>query len=336
MSSPLEEIIKEKIASEGPMSVGAFMALALAHPEHGYYMKQDPFGRAGDFITAPEVSQLFGEMIGVWVADLWQQMGAPSRFVLLECGPGRGSLMADILRAVQNVTGFHEAVDIYLLEISPVLKALQGEALEGRGVKWCGCLEDVPGDVPLIVVGNEFLDALAFQQFIEGRERVVDVRGDALVFVPEEGEVTEMSAERAAFVKEVCARIQAQQGGALFIDYGHVKSGPGDTFQAVMGHEYVDVFSHIGDADLTSHVDFEALQSGVEIDVHGPVTQAAFLKALGIDLRAGMLKRHADAPQGDALEKGLHRLCDSDQMGTLFKVIGFTHAHDTRLTPAGF
>lgn len=334
MASLLEDIIKERIRKNGPMGVGAFMSLALGHPEHGYYINRDPLGRGGDFITAPEVSQLFGEMIGVWVADVWMQMGRPERFILLECGPGRGTLMADMLRATQNVAGFYDAAQICFLEMSPVLCEAQRGALEGREIQWFECLEDVSNDAPMIVVGNEFLDALPFQQFVGDCERVVALSGDALVFVPEEGDIFERSAERERFAADVCGRLKAQGGAALFIDYGHVRSGAGDTFQAVKGHEYVDVFSHIGDADLTSHVDFEALGRAVEASVFGPVTQGAFLKALGIELRLEALRQKAGEQQAEMLEKGLHRLVDSAQMGELFKVIGFTH--DKNIIPAGF
>ena len=335
--SPLEDIIKQKIRAEGPISVGAFMGLALGHSEHGYYMKQDPFGRAGDFVTAPEVSQLFGEMIGVWIADVWMQMGSPKRCILLECGPGRGTLMADIMRATKKVDGFHAAADIHLLEISPALKKVQKTALSGFEPSWHENLESVPEDAAIIVLGNEFLDALPFEQLVGEQERRValDEAGD-LAFVPESGEIFEVSSERQGFVSDVCKRLKKQTGAALFVDYGHMKSAHGDTFQAVKGHEYVDVFSHIGDADLTSHVDFEALQDGIQVDVAGPVEQGAFLKGLGVEMRAAMLKQRADEKQGEAVEKGLHRLCNSDQMGALFKVIGFTH-HDKRsLRPAGF
>ena len=318
------------------MSVGQFMSLALGHPEHGYYMKRDPFGRDGDFITAPEVSQLFGEMLGAWVADIWMQMGKPEKLALLECGPGRGTLMADIMRSTKRVEGFHDAVCVHLLEISPALKEKQGKALSVYKPQWHETLESVPNDMALIVIANEFLDALPFRQYVGESERMIALDGETLVFVPEEGDVVEDSPEREAFVKEVTMRLRAQGGAALFIDYGHVNTGEGDTFQAVKGHEYVDVFSDIGDADLTSHVDFAALAAGADINVGGPVTQGGFLKALGIETRAAMLKQKASVQQEEQIEKGLHRLIDSDQMGLLFKVIGFWDFHDKNFAPAGF
>ena len=335
MGTPLEEIIKDKIRTHGPMSVGQFMAIALGHPEYGYYMKQDPFGRSGDFVTAPEVSQLLGEMIGVWVADIWMQMDQPESFILLECGPGRGTLMADIMRATAGVGGFHAAARIHLLEMSPVLKAQQARALENFDVEWCDDLNHVPDDAPMIVVANEFLDALPFKQFADGQERQVVLDGDELAF-SHDGDVNEVSPAREGFVQEIGLRLKEQDGAALFIDYGHSKFGAGDTFQAVKDHEFVDVFSCVGDADLTSHVDFEALSKGVKIPVHGPIEQGAFLEALGIDVRAQALMENASAEQVKDLEKGLHRLIHSDQMGSLFKVLAMSAHNDKAIHPAGF
>ncbi len=341
MTSLLEDIIKDKIRDNGPMTIGQFMELALGHPEHGYYMKQDPFGRSGDFVTAPEVSQLFGEMIGAWVADVWLQMGQPEKLIVLECGPGRGTLMADILRATKNVQGFHDAINVHLLEMSPTLKVKQAEVLSEYEPCWHEKLEDVPGGAPMVVIGNEFLDALPFQQFVrtkdgdEPRMIALNEKGD-LTFVPEKGEVSESSAERERFAQDVSERLKVQGGAALFIDYGHMKSGLGDTFQAIKGHEYVDVLSNIGDADLTSHVDFQALTPCAGVEVCGPVMQGVFLKALGIEMRAAMLKSKSTSLQAEMVEKGLHRLVDSDQMGSLFKVIGFYNSYDTDLKPAGF
>ena len=342
--SPLEKVLKQKIERDGPMDVATFMSLALGHPEHGYYMKHDPFGLAGDFTTAPEVSQLFGEMIGVWVADVWGQMGSPARFILLECGPGRGTLMADILRATKTVTGFHEAAEIHLLEMSAVLRARQSEALRGYDPHWHDDLSSVPDDAPIIVIGNEFLDALPFHQFVKtdlGRvERRIALKDGVFVFMPKDGVVVEASPQREEFIKGIASRLKAQSGAALFIDYGHLKSGQGDTFQAVKGHEYVDMLSHIGDADLTSHVDFEALQKVIDVQGVATATQGDFLKALGVEVRAQILMKNAMLSQAQDVEKGLHRLVDSDQMGELFKVLAFWNTHDTTITnqikPAGF
>ena len=361
MSNPLKDFILNQIRTSGPMDVGQFMSACLGHPEYGYYMKQDPLGRGGDFTTAPEVSQMFGEMIGVWLADMWMQMGAPDPFILLECGPGRGTLMADILRATKGVQGFHEAVQVYLVEISPALKAKQEEALSAYDVSWCGGVEDVPDDAPIFMVANEFLDALPFRQMAKLKEgwgeRVVGEEDGVLVFtvrpapdalavhIPEnviakEGDVFEISPARENFVRGVCARIKAQDGAALFIDYGHIKRAVGDTFQAVKNHEYVDVLADAGDADLTSHVDFAALKDVEGVNILGPVPQGAFLKALGVEMRAQALSKGAGDEAALNIQKDLQRLYDSDQMGELFKVIGYWYHHDKRaqnaIKPAGF
>lgn len=334
----LEDFIKVEIAAKGPMRVDRFMDLAVSH----YYKTRDPFGKAGDFVTAPEVSQIFGEMIGVWVADSWMKMGAPGRFVLLECGPGRGTLMADLLRATRSVPGFHGAMDVHLMEISPVLRAAQGAALAGVDVAWHAGLGDVPDDVPMIVVANEFFDALPIRQAIyqsgEWRERVLD---DALHWdsvsismpplrdglKPCAGDVFEFSPAREGFMRDLAGRLEAQSGAALIIDYGHTQSGFGDTLQGVSNHNSADILNNIGEIDLTSHVDFEVL--GGLCDHDGIVSQAAFLKAMGIETRAEILAR-----QSPDILKDLHRLVNSREMGTLFKVMGVRYGFGETL--AGF
>jgi len=210
------------------------------------------------------------------------------------------------------------------------------EALAEHAPHWHDTLESVPSDMPLIVIANEFLDALPFQQFIDGQERMVALNEDGGLAFSAYGDVVESSQEREAFVNSVCGRLKAQSGAALFIDYGSAKTGVGDTFQAVKAHECVDVLSNVGDADLTSHVDFEALLKGVDVQKFGPVEQGAFLQSLGILLRAQALMKHAEPEQCIKIEKDLHRLISSDQMGSLFKVIGFCHSHDAELSPFGF
>lgn len=327
------------IWERGPIGVDEFMALALGHPEHGYYMKKDPFGAAGDFTTAPEISQMFGEILGAWTADLWMRMGAPGKFTLLECGPGRGTLMADMLRAAAGVEGFHAAAEIHLLETSPVLREMQGKALAGRAV-WHETLEAVPHDKPVIVIANEFLDALPVRQFVRegGRwiERVVDYSGEGFEFRGE-GEIQETSPARAAFISELCAIMKKAGGAALFIDYGHEKTAPGDTLQAVYKHKYVSPLEHIGDADLTAHVDFQALREAAEnagAAVSGLVGQGIFLKSLGIEARAAYLSARADEKGRVDIQSALKRLTDSDQMGSLFKVMGLRYGQGFDL--AGF
>ena len=331
----LADIIKKHITIHGPMDVGTFMNLALGHPEHGYYMKQDPFGEAGDFTTAPEISQMFGEMIGAWTADLWMKMGEPEAFTLLECGPGRGTLMADIMRSVKMVSGFQDAAQIHLLETSPVLKDKQAQVLGEYEPQFHETLEHIPDDQPLIVIANEFLDALPIRQFIGGKERYVMVGPDDQLTFSGLGEVQEVAPVRDNVVRAIAALLKNAGGAALFIDYGHAKTAPGDTLQALYKHEYCSVFEHIGDADITAHVDFEAVRLAAdEVEVYGPVEQGAFLQALGIGIRAQALMQAADEDQRTDIETALHRLIAPDQMGSLFKVIGLSYGDG--IIPAGF
>lgn len=360
--SALEDIIKSQIAQNGPMDMGAFMGLALGHPEHGYYNTRDPFGVDGDFVTAPEISQMFGELVGVWVADCWMRLGSPARFVLLEAGPGRGTLMADALRATRKVDGFHEAAEVHLLEMSPVLKAVQARALDGVDVAgrviWHESLESVPQDVPMIVIANEFFDALAVRQLIyQGggwHERVVGIEGDALVFglracpmalwpqfgKPREGDVFEFSPARENFMIALAARVKSQNGAGLVIDYGHMRSGFGDTVQGVSKHKFEDVLNHIGGIDITSHVDFEVLGDVCESQgvSYSWATQGEFLRSIGIEMRAAALKQTGKQAGGEAMEeaieKDLQRLVGADQMGELFKVMGVYHGIESGI--AGF
>ncbi|MGB4106270.1 MAG: SAM-dependent methyltransferase [Alphaproteobacteria bacterium] len=343
----MDEILKNIIRDKGPIDVAEFMGLALGHPAHGYYMKGDPFGTRGDFTTAPEISQMFGEMVAAWIMDVWQQMGAPE-FTLLECGPGRGTLMADIMRATKSVPGFHEAAHVHLLEISPALRAMQAAALDIYKPEWHVNLETLP-DQPMIVIANEFLDALPVRQLIrtgEGwRERVVAVEGEKFVYgtkdLPfnlgvqaEEGEIFEISPVRSQFVMDLMKKMD---GAALIIDYGHAEPGLGDTLQALRKHQYVSLLDGVGDADLTTHVDFYAVKQSAEAaggKVFGPVEQGAFLKALGIDQRAETLKTRATPAQKTDIENSLRRLTDSGQMGWLFKVMGLTNGRAIDL--AGF
>jgi len=343
----LFQLLKDRIRQYGPMDIGQFMSLALGHREFGYYMKKDPFGREGDFTTAPEISQMFGEILGAWAADVWMKMGSPPAFTFLECGPGRGTLMADMMRAAKGVPGFHAAAKIHLLEMSPVLKEMQRSALKDYQVTWHEKLETLPMDQPIIVIANEFLDALPTRQFQKTKngwmERVVALKDKEFVFalIPNAPPLTpphaggsearggafEIAPARMGFVKKLCAVMKQAGGAALIIDYGHIKSGYGDTLQAVYKHQYCGVLEHIGEADLTSHVDFELLAVEDKMDgadVYGPVEQGAFLKALGIEARARALMNKANDEQSYDIQKALHRLTASDQMGSLFKVMGFS------------
>lgn len=305
------------------MPLGRYMEICNAH----YYAARDPLGAAGDFTTAPEISQMFGEMIGTWCADRWLQIGSPEEFTLLECGPGRGTLMADLLRITKAIPGFHEAARIVLLETSPVLREKQRAALRDHKVQWVDDLKDVEAlNAPLIVIANEFLDALPVEQEVSGAQRVVKFEDGALGYHPS-GKVTkEYAPVREAWTVRLCNLLKDKRGAALIIDYGYEKGG-GDTFQAVQKHEFVDPLTAPGTADLTAHVDFAALRDiakSVGIDVLGPAGQGRFLHDLGIGLRAAQLAKNANTEQCQALDAALHRLCGHDQMGHLFKVVQFT------------
>jgi NADH dehydrogenase [ubiquinone] 1 alpha subcomplex assembly factor 7 len=345
--SALGRIIAEIIASDGPMPLSRYMALALGHPTFGYYTTRDPLGRAGDFTTAPEISQMFGEMLGLWSAQVWSDMGAPRRVRLVELGPGRGTLIADLIRAARVLPSFREALDIRLVETSPTLRDRQAEAVVGAGVPvtWHDSLDGVP-EGPTILLANEFLDALPIRQFERKdgvwRERLVGIGPDGGLalglaagpaeagLVPgrfstaPEGAVFEASPARETIVAALAARLVRQPGGALLVDYGHARSGLGDTFQAVARHAYADPFADPGTVDLTSHVDFEAIAATarhVGADVHGPIGQGAFLRRLGIETRAQRLGEGKDEAMRAEIAGALERLVAPDAMGQLFQAM---------------
>lgn len=324
----LKTIIEAEIAASGPMPLSRYMALCLSHPEHGYYMQQQPFGAAGDFTTAPEISQMFGELIGLWLVHMWQESGAPDHFILLELGPGRGTLMADILRVAKLAPAFLEAAEVCLLETSTRLQTVQRAAL--GEVRHIERLEDLP-EGPVFAVANEFFDALPIQQFVKNdfgwQERLV---GAALTWNLSEtiqrpdldtafegletGRIVELAAASKAVANLLTKRISTQGGAALVIDYGDL-DGTGDTFQAVRQHKKADPFTAPGEADLTAHVRFkDLLQNGV---AHGFATQGAFLSRLGIDARRQAL----EANGGQGLDTQQARLVSPDEMGSLFKVL---------------
>jgi NADH dehydrogenase [ubiquinone] 1 alpha subcomplex assembly factor 7 len=345
---PLARELRRMIVMEGPITVERYMGLCLGHPQYGYYMTRDPLGAAGDFITAPEVSQMFGELIGLWAAQCWLDMGQPAAVRLVECGPGRGTLMRDALRAALVVPGLRQALHIELVETSPVLKAHQLRALSGCGVPvaWHADMATIPQGDPLIVIGNEFLDALPIRQYIrqEGHwhERLVGCEQDGFIFglardfeaslvqdAPE-GSVLELGVVAAGFLKALASRLKADGGAALFLDYGHVKSGFGDTLQAVKQHDFVDPLATPGEADITAHVDFAALiriAKSIGLPHYGPLEQATFLRMLGLDVRAEtLLGKVQDGHQRQAVASAYQRLTDITPtgMGRLFKVVAFT------------
>ena len=349
--SALGQIITDMITADGPMPVDRYMALALGHEAHGYYMGRDPFGRAGDFITAPEVSQMFGELIGIWCAAGWQMMDAPAQWNLIELGPGRGTLLSDLVRACSVMPGLRDGMKVHLIDTSPALKTMQAETLKRAGVEasWHDRLEDVP-DGQSLIIANEFFDALPVVQLQKQsghwHERVVGLdREKKLVFglasdpispalVPswaagvEDGEIIEISPARDAVAREIGRRITEDKGAALIVDYGHVRSAVGDTMQAVRKHQFAPVLAQPGDADITSHVDFEALTNAVTANgakAYGPVTQGDFLIKMGLKEREEMLRARADARQRIRLSKAAQRLVSGNQMGQLFKVLAVIH-----------
>ncbi len=360
MSGKLLNLIKDRIRDGRPITMAEYMELCLGHPEHGYYMTRDPFGVGGDFTTAPEVSQLFGDMIGAWLADLWIKMGSPPRFTLLECGPGRGTLMADILRATKQVPGFHDAAKVTLMEMSPVLRGLQQERLASYDPYWIDDMAQLDPAIPVLLIANEFLDALPIHQLVYTNgawmERAVAIGDsdmlvvdnispseDVLRTVPreilnaKEEDVFETSPCINQYIKSVSILLKKQKGAALFIDYGHVKSALGETLQAMKKHQYANIFDTPGLCDLTAHVDFENVAQIAQREgafVHGPVTQGAFLQSLGIGLRAERLWAGANEMQRQSITSGLERLIDTQQMGSLFKVIAL--CGDPQLQPEGF
>ena len=354
--TPLEAEIRSIIETEGPLPVGDYMRLCLAHPRHGYYMTRDPLGLRGDFTTAPEVSQMFGEMIGLWCVDLWSRMGKPTPFILAELGPGRGTLMADALRAARVAPDFLTAAEIHLVEINATLIAAQKAALQGYRVQWHKSFDSLPPD-PMIVVANEFWDALPIHQFVMTKagwkERVVTLKDDTFVFGEAEpgaehdllrpahakatlGEIAEISPAGLRLAAALGRRLARGEGAALIIDYGPMASGLGDSLQALKQHRYHDPLIDPGCADLTAHVDFAALAvaaSDAGAKTHGPTTQGAFLQELGIGLRTETLKAKSDAAQCAEIDAALERLIGADGMGSLFKVLALTSPDSPQ--PAG-
>ena len=345
----LERLLVELIAAEGPLRIDRYMSLCLGHPQHGYYITRDPLGDRGDFITAPEVSQVFGELIGIWAVGAWAAMEQPDRFNLVELGPGRGTLMADILRTGRKAAPpFAAAAQIHLVETSPALRVRQREAV-GEGV-WHDRVEDVP-EGPMILIANEFFDALPIRQFErrtgQWRERVVGLEEGRLTLglgaeVPggqgRDGEIIEFAPVREEIARHIGERLRAHPGAALIIDYGHLVTATGDTLQAMRQHRFVPVTETPGEADLTSHVDFETLAkafaSGGAVAYPG-LTQRQFLLAMGLEQRTGQLAAKADAAIAATLNRQMARLADENQMGNLFKVLGVTSPGLMTLYPFG-
>lgn len=351
--------IARRIRREGPLSLAAFMALALHDPEGGYYTRRDPLGRAGDFVTAPEISQIFGELIGLWCGDFWRHIGRPDPVILAELGPGRGTLMADFLRAAATLPGFRRALDLYLVEASPALRAAQQRRLAMAEPRCVASLDALPSG-PLLLVANEFLDALPVRQLVRGRaqwaERLVTLdAADRLVFAdgPEsaaltllvppslrhqpQGTVVEICPAAAALAAALGERLAQQPGAALFVDYGYFPGASGPTVAAVRRHRPAAVLDDPGGADLSAHVDFAAFVAAARAAgaaVHGPLPQGRFLRALGAEARLAALAARAMPAQRALLESGLERLIDPARMGNLFKALALTSPGLP--APAGF
>jgi NADH dehydrogenase [ubiquinone] 1 alpha subcomplex assembly factor 7 len=324
----LDALVKSYIRQKGAMSVEQFMQLALYDPEYGYYTSKEPFGRGGDFITAPEISQLFGEMIGLWVADFWLRSGSP-KLRLVECGGGRGTLMQDILRTTKNLPNLHSQLQVTMVEISPRLIALQQAALQQYPfISWAKDLGDIPDDCFTIIIGNEFLDALPIKQYVGDTERKITLNTKGELEFSINGVIREECPAMESVIY-LTARLLKQGGACLWIDYGFSdKAPPEGTLQAVKAHQYHHIFADIGAADLTALVDFTAVAKHAEnagLKVHPPITQGLFLERMGIRTRAEKLAKNASAAQKLELSQAVDRLLSPTQMGTLFKLMCLTH-----------
>jgi hypothetical protein len=355
--TPLHEHIVELIKLEGPISLERFMGMALGDPRYGYYMTRDPLGAQGDFTTSPEISQMFGELIGLWCADLWLRMGQPEKLSLVELGPGRGTLMQDVLRATKNVIGLHRALTVTLVEMSPVLREKQRQTLAPSGVtvQWNADISALP-ELPTILLANEFFDALPVRHYqnFQGQwhQRLIGLGPDdklmfglareserALTTQAPDGSVFEFGLIGETIMADLAAHLAQFGGAGLVIDYGHTQSGFGETLQAMKGHSFVDPLTSPGEVDITTHVNFERFGRIVQSQgavLAGPTTQAQFLDALGIVERAARLIKGADAAQGQEIEAALVRLTEQSAtgMGRLFKVLGLHHPDTPE--PAGF
>ncbi len=310
--TPLERALRDRIKAEGPITVEAYMEACNQY----YYATRDPLGAAGDFITAPEVSQMFGEMIGGCLADCWTRAGKPEDANYVELGPGRGTLAADAAR-VMRLAGFDG--EVHLIETSPALRDSQANAVPGA--TWHDDMVALPGG-PLLLVANEFFDALPIRQFVGGIERKVVLTPAGLAF-DRDGPIVEEPPARDAFARDIGAQLDVRSGVAIVIDYGYPRTAPGDTLQAVRGHKHAPILANPGEQDLTAHVDFEALAKAASVGsvkATPLVTQGEWLKRLGIEARADALAR-ANPDRAEEVRSALDRLTGADQMGDLFKVL---------------
>jgi SAM-dependent MidA family methyltransferase len=333
------------------MPLDRLMSLALYHPQHGYYTTQSPFGRTGDFITAPEISQLFGETLAIWVVTQWQRLGRPNPCALVEIGGGRGTLMADMLRSLSQIApDIYHGLTLHMIDISPRLRSLQAAAIKDlwptdEPVQWHSCATTLPNHVPLIVIGNEVLDALPARQFYRNQTQqwheqcaVVDGHGvlglDLIACEPPSGLWQAgagwhtMIPSLDEFLSPVTKRLQNHRGAACFIDYGYIGQQTDDMFQAVHKHRYVPLVTNLGASDITFQVPFDLVintlgQQGISHTCVHFSTQGEFLQTYGITLRHARLRHSLGSHHSKIsdLDRGLHRLIGPDEMGTLFKVL---------------
>lgn len=338
-----------RIRETGPVPVAEYMTLCLLDPKDGYYPTRDPIGAGADFITAPEVSQMFGELIGVWVAQAWAAMGEPEIFNIAEAGPGKGTMLADMLRVLAKAPGLGTAIRLHLIEASAALMAVQAQTLSTfpQAAHWCDSIA-MTGQGPMVLLGNEFLDCLPVRQFVfhagHWRERMVDMDEDgSFIFTlaqsplpeadvqlwlpqvksPQANMLVEARPGVHTLVQALADRAKSAPVVALFIDYGQAGFEPGDTLQAVSGHKKVDPLARPGEVDLTARVDFSELSRIAQtagFSVSGPVSQAGFLDRMGLMQRASVL-RTARPDQRSKIARQVHRLTDDQEMGELFKVI---------------
>ncbi|WP_310618974.1 class I SAM-dependent methyltransferase [Flexibacterium corallicola] len=354
-ASSLLDIIRLRIENLGPLSIADYMSMCLSDPKHGYYATGNPFGKDGDFITAPEVSQLFGEIIGAWLVHQWVQDGKPANARLVELGPGRGTLMKDIMRVAKALPEFEQAVTLHMVETSPKLQNEQQKTLHGTRAHWHESFADVP-EGPVYLIANELFDALPVHQFVKTpngwHERCVglDETGELsfglgvsaldTAALPKqaqsavEGSVLEVSPLASALMEQIAQRITKNGGAALVIDYGYTKASVGETFQAIRNHEFTSPLATPGQADLTAHVNFPALIAATRKGgavAYGPISQADFLLQLGLLERAGQLGAGKSQAEQDEIRKAVERLAADNQMGTLFKVLAIGQSSSSPL-----
>ena len=362
MANSLLKLLIRQIDRTGPITVAEYMAKALHHPEFGYYSKGNPLGKGGDFITAPEISQIFGELIGVWIITMLENLShLQQNFCLVELGPGRGTLMSDILRTIKILSDYSGKLEVHLIESNSDLRSIQAKAFSGYNPVWHDDLSSLP-EKPWMLIANEFLDALPIHQFIFNNnawhKRLVGINtsGTGLVWgldrlpsnlgkiLPQDPyekvkneSVAEICPSAHTIVSHIANNVLNHGGAALLIDYGDERHAMGNSLQSISSQKPVDPLLAPGLCDLSSHVDFSSIRGAAVssgADFHGPVSQSAFLHALGISQRVSMLKAVASQKQQQSIDSSLHRLTASEHMGSLFKVAAITHP--TAPTPAGF